>query len=137
MGIRLRRNSALPVIGAEGILGDGRGDAATAREDLAGIVQGFAKGIGEIPSQATERPDLQFVLEAIIAGPGAVVASANQREVAVWASKRGCRAGAGRSAAGRARRHACRNILGCLYRQTGRRWRAAAKARARACIGLE
>lgn len=85
VGIGLRRNAALPSVEAEWIDGDRSGNAARTGEDFAGVVQGLAKGIGEIPSQSVKRPELEFVLEAVIEGPGPVVAGANQCEVAICA----------------------------------------------------
>src|SRR5580704_5726121 len=87
--IGLCRDAAFAAIGIKGVLSDGGGDAAGAGEDLAGVVQRLAKGIREIGGQIVEGPDFEFVLQAIIFGPSAVVARANQSEVAICAPNRG------------------------------------------------
>ena len=88
--IRLRRYAALPHIRIERVYRDRRGIAACTGKDLTCIVQCLAERVGNVRSQPVERADLQFILQAVISGPGPVVARAHQREIAIRASPRSC-----------------------------------------------
>lgn len=87
MRVRLRRNRAFTVVGVEGVLRDRRGNATRAGEDFADVIHRLAPGVGHIGCKAMETPHLEFILQAIVFRPCAVVANAQVVKVAVHTAR--------------------------------------------------